>query len=277
MTQSTYIKDGNNDILGINADGSINTKITDPVVAADGSIPVNLRDQTTRMVDVPFARPLGASTTLSVAASVNDRTITVADATGFAAGQTVFIYSVDRFDLVEEVGAPVGNVITLDTPLSYAFGIGTTVINLTAEMAVNGSVTPQTFVAGPVLVDTVAEITGLSGVLVDNLDMDDSKFGGIPALTNGCVLRLNSTEIINYANFKTNGDISAYVRSPIPYNQKAGGGSYSAPFVTSFAGQSNRGVVVTLTAGQTIDLIVQDDLTALLSFKMYITGRYAVG
>jgi hypothetical protein len=277
MTQSTYIKDGNNDILGVNADGSINTKITDPVVAADGSIPVNLRDQTTRMVDVPFARPLGASTTLAVAASVNDRTITVADATGFAAGQTVFVYSVDRFDLVEEVGAPVGNVITLDTPLSYAFGIGTNVINLTAEMAVNGSVTPQTFVAGPVLVDTVAEITGLSGVLVDNLDMDDSKFGGISALTNGCVLRLNSTEIINYANFKTNGDISAYVRSSIPYNQKAGGGSYSAPFVTSFAGQSNRGVVVTLAAGQTIDLIVQDDLTALLSFKMYITGRYAVG
>jgi hypothetical protein len=242
----------------------------------NGGIPVNVQDQATRMLNLFFVRQLGASSTLSVPSVVDSRVITVANTTGFVAGNYLGIFAgLGRFYFGTQLGAPVGDLITLDTPLDYAFPEGATVLNFTREMAVNGSVTPQIFQIGPIgaPLGLKIDITKLVVSMVDNLAMDDSKFGGITALTKGCVLRKRNGEYDNEANWKRNKDIGLYAGSAPSYTDKAGGGAYGAYFDVRFAGQENRGVTRRLDPGDVLELIIQDDLRDLVSFEVMGQGH----
>lgn len=242
----------------------------------NGGVPVNIQDQSTKMLNLYFIKQLGASTTLSAKTTVDLRTIQVANATGFSAGNYIGIFGgVGRFYFGHQIGAPSGSTLTLDTPLDYEFAIGATVLNFTKEMAVNGSTAPQVFQIGPIgsPVGLRIDITKLVVSVVDNLEPDDSKFGGIAALTNGCVLRKRNGVYDNEANWKTNRDIGLYAGVAPSYTDKAGGGYYGAYFDVRFAGQQNRGVTRRLNAGDVLDLIVQDDLTGLVSFQVMAQGH----
>jgi len=127
-------------------------------------------------------------------------------------GTVVGVFSADDpdiFYLGKQLGAPVGSVITLDTPIDQELQINSDVAASSIDMAVDGSTTTQTFQIGPVgpgSTQTV-HITRIMGHLLDSTAMDDGKFGGISALTNGIVLRHNDGVIQNIWNVKTNGDL----------------------------------------------------------------------
>jgi len=67
----------------------------------------------------------GASTTLTVNASVNDTTLNVANASGFAAGDVIYLINTDQFSAVT-VSSAVGTVIMIAAPglpVAYARGV----------------------------------------------------------------------------------------------------------------------------------------------------------
>jgi hypothetical protein len=242
----------------------------------NGGIPVNVQDQATRMLNLFFIQPLGASATLAVPSVVDSRTINLSDSTGFVDGNYLGVFAgIGRFYFGSQLGAPAGNVISLDTPIDTVFPAGATVLNFTREMAVDGSGTPQVFQIGPIGVDLNIrmDVTKIVISIVDNLEPDDSKFGGNGALTRGCVLRKRNGEYDNEANWKKNRDIGLYAGGAPIYTDKAGGGAYGAYFDIRFAGQGNRGVTRRLESGDILEVLIQDDLTDLTSFRMMAQGH----
>ena len=67
----------------------------------------------------------GASTTLTANANVNDTTLNVVEASGFTAGDIIYLINTDQFSTVT-VGSAAGTVITIGTPgvpVAYSQGV----------------------------------------------------------------------------------------------------------------------------------------------------------
>lgn len=242
---------------------------------SNGAVPINIQDQHTQSLDLDFIQAQGVPTTITVEASPEDTQITVSDTTGFIAGNIVGLFtSTGQFYFGTQLGAPVGSVINLDTPIDKTFPIGSACITATSNMNVNGSATRQIFQIGPVGVGTSisVDITRIMGYLQDDVVMDDSDFGGLSALTNGIILRLNNGVINNLWNAKTNGRLSL-IGFDFNYTEKAPAGSYGARFRITYAGQDKHGVTLRLAPGDTLELIIQDDLTGLEAFNMMAQGH----
>lgn len=248
-------------------------QIIDPI-ESNGAIPINIQDQHTRALDIPFIKANAIPTTLSVAATVEDMNITVTSTTGFADDVVVVIAMDEDFYIGRQLGAPIGNVILLDTPIDVNYSAGSIVFPANYHMNVDGSVTPQIFQIGAVGRNSTLEldITRIMGYFQDGTVMDDSKFGGITTLTNGIVLRRSDGVMTNIWNAKSNGEISL-MTFDFQYTDKAPAGSYGARFRNTFAGQSKHGVTIRLEPGDTLELIVQDDLTDLEDFIMMAQGH----
>ena len=233
-------------------------------------------------VGLHFIQAKGAATALSLADTLDSYTIEVDNSTGFLDGDLLGVFcSTGEYCFTRQIGAPVGNIITVGTPLQRKFAVGCNVLNFTSEMAVNGTLGVggrEVFQIGPVgsEANVVVEITRLLGVITCAQEPDDSKFGHLAQLARGCVLRKNNDEYLNYANFRVNGDIAMFAGSPINYTDKAGGGVYSAAFELPFAGQSKHGVAVRLDPGDTLEMLIQDDLSGISSFRMLAEGHIAL-
>jgi hypothetical protein len=231
-----------------------------------------------RPVDLSFIQAQGAPTTLAVQANPNDTTITVADATGFVDGNTVGFFCATEgcYYFGRQVGAPSGNIITLDTPVDQAYVVGSNVIRALREMAVDGSTTTQVFQVGPIGQDTALAVmvTRINLYLQDGTSMDDGMFGGLgAALTYGVVFRRNNGIIENYWNVKTNGELSEICAGDFNYSDKAPGGSNGARGRNTFSGEEKHATGIRLKAGDTLELLIQDDLTGLESFTAMAQGH----
>ena len=246
-------------------------------IDVNGQVPVNVNDQTTQSIDFLFGR-LDTLTTLSAQADPDDTTLTLTSATGFVAGTRVGVFSADDpdvFYLGGQIGAPAGNVITVDTPIDQTLPNTSAIAGTTMNMAVDGSSTTQIFQIGPVGAGStsVVQITRLLGSLLDSTAMDDGKFGGITALTNGIVLRKNDGVMKNLWNAKTNADLQL-ICFDFKYSDKAPGGQFGANFRNTYGGQGAHGVVIELLPGEYLEVLIQDDLTGLDDFRMMAQGHF---
>lgn len=242
-----------------------------------GQLAVNVHDQTARSIDFFFGR-LDNLTTLSAQSDPDDMTLTLTSTTGFVDGTHVGVFSADDpdvFYLGTQIGAPSGSVITLDSPIDQELQINSDVAGTTINMAVDGSSTTQIFQIGPVGAGStkIVDVTRILGHLLDSTAMDDGKFGGITALTNGVVLRHHNSVNHNIWNVKTNADL-ALICFNFNYSDKAPGGQYGANFRNTYAGQGAHGVVLELQPGEYLEILIQDDLTGLDEFKMMAQGHF---
>jgi len=244
-------------------------------VELNGGLAVNIQDQHSKALDLRFIQTTN-STTLSADADPDDMTVTITSTTGFDAGDTVGVFSIadGTFYFGKQVGAVAGSVVTLDTPIDRQFLTGDLVITATDNMNVDGSSTTQIFSIGPVGGGAAVEIdiTRLLGFIADGVAMDDGKFGGISALTNGVVLRHNNDVLTNIWNSKTNGDFGLLCYD-IAYTDKAPAGENGFRFRNTYAGPSKHGVTIRLEAGDTLEVLIQDDLTGLTDFNMMAQGH----
>lgn len=165
------------------------------------------------------------------------------------------------------------NTLTLDTPLDFAYTTACVVNEVVTNMNVNGSVTPQNF--GLYLPATFPpiDISGFRVNMIDNTAMDDGTFGGIAALTRGVVLRVNRSNGTkkNLGNAKTNSDLSMMIDN-IKYSDKAPAGTYGVQFEAKL--KEATGSVIRLYPSDSIEIIVQDDLTNLISLKAFFYGHF---
>lgn len=234
----------------------------------DGNVQTMWQDQTTPTLIV-HASKVHKFTTLAVAGAIEDRTITVASAATCAAGNSVKVVSGDagRFYIGNQVGALAGNVITLDTPLDFAYAIGASVACASENLAVDGSSTTQVFslrAADPTgLVPVTVHITRVVIECITDSAVSLDKFGNITALTNGLVMRRRDGVYSNIFNVKTGGEIAGIAYDYDPYLGSAPQDNVDG-FIArlTFAGPSKLGVALEVGPGEDLEFLVQDNLAS---------------
>ena len=243
---------------------------------ANGAVPVNIQDQHTRALDLEFLDAYTPWTTLAAPTVLDAWTITVTDPTNYADGRSIAVFTAsgDEFSFFHQVGAPVGNVVTLDRPMDVVYPAGANTFAAEHHLNVDGSITPRIFQIGPIQPAGGIEIdiTRVMGYIEDATVMDDSKFGGMSALTNGVTLRLNNGIMSNLWNVKTNGEIALLVFDT-EYTLKSPAGFYGYRFRNTYAGPSKHGVTLRLMPGDTLEAIISDDLTDLTDFRLMAQGH----
>jgi hypothetical protein len=230
--------------------------------------------------DLYFIKQLGTPTTLAVQTAIDDRTVTVSSAASFSQGNYLAMFSTDvqasaryYFGTVLSV---VGNVITVDTPIDYAFKVGSNVLSTTRSLNVNGATTPQVFEvrAGGQDTNLIIDVTRIIVSMECDSAVDLNKFGNLPPLTNGIVLRQMNGDYRNKWNIKKNiefgvlaYDLSIFQASN-PIQAQDG-------LLTRYTlnGPDKHDAVIRLYPGESLQLIVQDDLTGLTDFRMIAAMR----
>jgi len=252
---------------------NVPVSIKDPL-ESNGAVPVNVQDQHSRALDLKFLKGEGF-TTLTADTVVGSSVISVTSTTGMAVDKTIGLVNPNgQFYFGEIISIDVLDV-TLDTPLDQVFDNTTSnVVIAEHHMNVDGSGTPVTFqiagVGGSTGLDI--DITRIMGNMSNSSAMDDGTFGGLDILTNGCVLRQNNGVMTNIWNVKSNGDIGLLCFDA-QYTTRAPAGENGFRFRNTYAGQSKHGVTIRLEPGDTLELIVQDDLTDLTDFQMMAQGH----
>lgn len=240
---------------------------------ANGGVAVNIQDQTSLALDLNFLRSLN-STTLTSDASPEDRVLNVAAIDDIAAGVVLGLGSGTGDFYFGTVLSVDTLAITMDTPIDREFLSASTVVVVTSKhMNVLGTAaSPIIFQIGPIGSAIVVDITRIMGSIIDDAAMDDGKFGGISALTNGIVFRLHNGVINNHWNAKTNGDLGL-ICFDSAYTEKAPAGENGFRFRNTYAGPSKHGVTLRLDEGETLEILIQDDLTGLTDFQMMAQGH----
>ena len=248
-----------------------------PYKTFKGAMDVHVADSHNKTINEFFYNITATTTTLSSNADAQDRVITVANPAIFAAG--------DHLDLangtIEESTHPIiisisVNDITLDRPLDSSFVIGDTVTKLISNMAVNGSVTPVSFKLSPHIGEHWHILRFLSS-FTHSSAADDSTFGDLSALTNGVLLRkydAASDEYYTYTNWKNNADMVLDMYD-VDYGTKAGGGLFSTRSRFSIKSATEAVPKIDQTAGDYLEILIQDDLTGLNSYSIKAQGHVA--
>jgi len=278
-----FWKDRDNGVGAINTEGS--TQIVDSsgnamTLESNGSIPVTLQDQTTPIVAVPLTL-LEQQTTLSVAASKGDYTITVASPTGIVAGKyiTIFDPSAVRYSVLRCVSI-LASVVTLDSPLDYSYADGSFVDVGDHNMNVNGATTPVTFgvrnnagAIPPPGLELSLDITRLMFTCITDSAVDLSLFANIAALTNGIVIRERNGETYNLFNIKRNFGLAGIMYDWTVHsasNPQQGQDGFVGRL--TFAGQNKLGVTVRLAIDEDLEVIIQDNLTGITELSIIAEG-----
>jgi hypothetical protein len=225
----------------------------------------------TSPVDYKFAKSTGAPTTLASITVIDANTITVSSATGFIVGSHIAIaYSARIYQA--QIVSIASDVFTLDSPLDYAFPSGSIVLPFTYDMNVNGNTTSQTFVVqSSESGEAKFMITRLLFQITCDTEPDYVQFGNVATLAKGIVIRTANGYTKNLFNIKSNEDLNllAYDLSFLDGTKH---GTYGVCCRLTFAGESKHGTGILITPGDSIKVIIQDDLSGLLVFRMIAEG-----
>ena len=217
---------------------------------------------------------LKATTTLAVDASYESRTVELTDSTGFAAGQCLRIIdpTIDRY-YCGRIVSMLANNVTIDTPLDANYTSGAQVITANGNMAVDGSVTPVTFKLrhGDPSVSKKFHITRIIFNCITAGAVDLNKFADQTVLTNGLMLRTVNGHTKNNFTLKSNLDIAGLAYDFDVYtasNPSQGVNGFACRF--TFLNLETR---LDVETDGNIEVIVQDDLTGITTFRITAEGH----
>lgn len=187
-------------------------------------------------------------------------------------GAEIILKDTDNL-LFGEVMTVSGDTITLDRPIDKIYVASTTTGEIvTTNMNVDGSSTEQIFNieagATPIFIRRfIVTMTQASPAT-----MDDGKFGGITALTRGCVFRIVNSFQKTILNIKNNGDFAQWSYDTT-YTDNAPQGQTGFRCRTTFGGADKHGVILEIKDDDELQWIVQDDLTSLTTLKISVQGN----
>lgn len=240
---------------------------------SNGGVPVNVIDQHSQILMVYFNNIQG-NTTLSEIFEIDSYNITLNNITGVQVGDYVGVF--DDENLKYYVGTIlniIGNDVIMDTPSDFNYTIGDRFEHGNNNMNVDGSVEPVIFsVRATNALNFEIDITRLIIHITDQTTMDNSKFGGINALERGVVLRRVDGINQNIFNIKTNGEMGELAFDKV-YDDRAPSGFFGVSTRLTFAGQNKMGVTIRLGDNDDLQLVIQDDLTGLDTFRIMAQGH----
>ena len=254
--------------------GSTNLDVTKGL---NTGLDVVIQDQHSKIVIAKLST-LDSEDTLAIAASVDDVIINLVDASSFSSGQFLSMFDPisNNFYLAHILSINV-NEVTVDTPLDFAYPIGSFVTGGQTNMAVDGSVTPVLF--GLRNTDaTIGDSFDVTRIILSCLTVNApafDEFGDIAGgLTKGIVLRKVDGVHNNIFNIKTNGELAGIMfdfASADAVNPNQGQNGFIARM--SFAGTHKMGVSIRLDPGDDLCFIVQDNLTTIQSLELVVEGH----
>ena len=248
----------------------------DNVTTYRGALDVNSAWLHRKIVNETFHFETATQTTLSTAAAIYDTSIIVTDATGIIVGDQVKIQE----GAIQEIGTltitiVAGTTLTLDRPIANNYTTSADIIKVETNMAVNGSLAaPVIFEIDPPITN-IWQITRILISMTDQTSMDDAKFGGLVALTNGVSLRATTSagRTVVFANWKSNQDLKLDMFN-VDYSTKAPAGFFGLNGRWTFTASE---VVAELDGDadpiQKMEILIQDDLTGLDTFIIRAQGR----
>lgn len=240
----------------------------------DNPLPVHVIDVHTILINEHFRNDSGTSEVLTAPASAGDSTVTVADGATYSVNDRVTLDDPDG-DHETDVNKIISistNDLTLDKPIENNLASGTVVeiTDIGLHNATGTIVSPDVFKIAP----PAGEVWHIGRIIIaiaDEVAMDDGKFGGISALTNGVVLRIENGDVKNGSVWRTNGDMAEDMYD-ITYTDKAPAGENGLRGRWSF---NKVGVSFKLDGdlGHFMALICQDTLTGLTEFEVKAQGH----
>lgn len=253
------------------------THVTNLPIEENGGLAVNIQDQTTRPFSLKVNQIINSSYTLASVPVINTYDLNFTTVGTLVVGDKIALLEQNGFPqiLQGKILAINGNVITLDRPVPYNFTPSATIVfSFNNQINVDGSAVTQVFGISNFFNEPV-DITRFIFHCRDATSMDDGTFCGRPVLTRGVVLRkeLLDGNYINYFNVKNNGGWGelAYDKS---YDDKAPAGLFGFTTRLTYGGQSKHGVVIRLQPNETIEFLIQDDLTGLSSGILMVEGHF---
>lgn len=228
-----------------------------------------------KLVNEHFHLHTGVSENIAIASSAGDTAITVDDGSVFSVGDYV---QIEEGTTVENdfprITIIATNLLTLDAPLDNAFTTAATVeaVEINLVTTAGSLASPITYIVKAPS-DEVWKIERILITIGDDAAMDDGKFGGITALTNGVVLRESDGSTNKLTVWKTNGDMAEDMFDV----------TYSAANLGPAGENGLRGRWTFKKAGVAIELdgslpghlqvLIQDDITALSTFMIKAQGH----
>jgi hypothetical protein len=248
--------------------------------SAEGNtaVKVFIQDQTTQPIDLLITEDKGTATSATVATQ-GENTVDFEPGHGISVGNVIESSTADNFVQARVINVAT-NTITVDTPWSRTFPIGTTVMVGDPNMVRDASPASQVvFTIAPSSVQVI-DITRVQLRIEDSSAMAFDTLGGGTPPTNGIVIRKKNSDgtRTNYFNFKSNGD---FIGRSFDHSFQTGVGGATRAFISrsTWGGQSKRGVVIRIngTLGEEFEIVVQDDLTGtgvgLDKLEMIVQGH----
>lgn len=237
------------------------------------TVDVSVQDQTTEAIELYLHRSTG-NVTLSGAVAEGAYVINLVAGHGVTTGDYICIREGTRWYQGKATNVAT-NAITLNIPLD--FNVTTAALlhkgPINMASAAGSQAAPMIYTVSPP-VGVKWDITHLALHLLDGTEMDDAKFGGITALTNGCVLRVIDGYTKNILCIRDNSEIFLH-GDDTNYSTKAPSGKYGFFSIKRLGGQDNMGVVARLSGstGDRIEMVIQDDLTNLDEMHVLAMGH----
>ncbi len=221
------------------------------------------------------------SSLVVVGDNVAGRQVDVDDPSSFSVGDIAVLSGTGNIYFGEVLNVAV-DTLTFDAPIPFAFPIGSEIQSFTRELNVDGSVTPQRFsIFGSGAPNVTLNIVRLVFTAMTTAAVDLSKFGDIiGGLTNGLVIqgRPFGGTPSNQFTIKTNADLDNLTGTDWkPYaatNPVQGQDGFSARY--TYGGPDKHDVIPDVNTGDRLDLIVQDDLTTILLFRLLFGGNQEI-
>lgn len=231
-----------------------------------------IQDQSSDIVDYYMCINI-AALTLAQNTVLDSKQVVVTDASGVVNGTYICLQEGSRA-FQARVLSKATNTITLDTPLDYAFTTSANIHNRKTDLNVNGSVTPVSAFIKPIA-GVKWDITRIIFQMTHSSAGGDAVFGNLTALTNGIVLRKSNGVHHTIFNAKTNGELANRVYDLIYTDRSVPTQIYGTRAMRTFNAQANNGVVIRLDGdnNDSLELLIQDDLSGLTTFKVVVQGH----
>lgn len=247
-----------------------------PIGSLSGALNIHDADVHTQIINRHFVDFDSATENPLENISSGNITVLVTDTTGFSIGDHIIIRDF-RGDILEHhfdiVDISIDTSIEVGRPIDNNYNTSATLEVVLINMAVSGSpASPIIYEIKPP-VDEVWHITRILILITDQSVMDDSKFGGITALTNGVVLRQNNNGTIStITKWKANSDMTEDMFDVV-YSDKAPAGFYGLRGRFTF---TKAGSIVRLDGNlnQSLQITIQDDMTDLNIFRIKAQGHF---
>lgn len=244
----------------------------------NGGLAVNIQDQTSRLFDIQLNQ-VHNYYTLASSPIINSNNFTLTSVVNLSLGDKLAILEQNGYTHIffGKIISIDTNTITIDSPIPFNFVPSkATVFSFDNQLNVDGSTTQQVFYLTNFFTEPV-DITRIIFKCTDNVEMHDGLFCGINPLQKGIVFRKLTNEgyYINYFNVKNNAKwgLLAY---DVLYTDKGKppDDTYGLSSRLTFAGQNKHGVVIRLEPLESIEIVIQDDLTDISGASLMAEGHF---